>query len=256
MLYTEVSNCVRKIHYHSKMIKINPVETNKSAIEQPPACESGILPKLPASYLVVGRSGSGKSTVLYNLLTSKELLGEVFNYIFVFSDVHTDDILKKLELPDENYIHDFDESTVEGILKKIENKIDDQGMEVVAKDMKIAFIFDDILNRQKFLKSDIMRKLASANRHYLVSWFILTQYIRAIPPVIRQNASAIIFFPGSLAEVEKLAEENCEPMMTKKEFIEIVQHATNDKHSFLFINRKSENGQRLRKGFDTVVGLE
>jgi hypothetical protein len=235
-------------------IEIKPVETDKCHIEQPEAVKSGILPKLPASYLVVGRSGSGKSTVLYRLLTSKELLGEYFNYIFVFSDVAVDDILTKLELPEENYIKEFDESTIDGILNKIESKIEDLGLKACAIDMKVAFIFDDILNKQKFLKSNAMRKLASANRHYLVSWFVLTQYYKAIPSVIRQNASAIIYFPASLAENEKLADEQCLPGMSKKEFISLIDYATADKHSFMFINNKADPGQKLRKTFDKVIG--
>jgi hypothetical protein len=238
------------------MIKIEPVETNKINIPQPKAVKNGILPKLPASYLVVGRSGSGKSTVLYRLLTSKELLGEYFNFIFVFSDVKTDDILQKLNLPDENMITDFDEAKVESIIDSIEKKIKDETMEQFGKEYQICFIFDDILGKQRFLKSNIMRKLASANRHYCISWFILTQYLRGIPPTVRQNASAVIFFPASMAEVERLAEENCEAMMNKKQFIEVVQHATSEPHSFLFINRKAENGKRLRKGFNTILSFQ
>lgn len=234
------------------MISIKPVETNKSFIKQPSAVTNGVLPSLPASYLVIGRSGSGKSTVLYNLLTSPELLGNYFSFVFVFSDVKTDDILKQLDLPEENYITDFDDDKIYEILDTIEGKIGDID-EKVAEEFKIAFIFDDILNKQKFLRGDAMRKLASTNRHYLVSWFILSQYYRAIPPIIRQNASGVIFFPSSMMEIEKLADENTEPNQTKKEFIDIVQHATNDKHSFLFINRKDDTGKRLRKGFDTIL---
>jgi hypothetical protein len=238
------------------MIQINKVETKKSNVPQPPAVEKGILPKLPSSYLVIGSSGSGKSTVLYNLLTSKELLGEYFNYIFVFSDVKVDDILEKLELPKENYISDWDEVKINSIINKIEEKIENEGLENCAKDMKIAFIFDDILNRQKFLKGDTMRKLISTNRHYLISVFILSQYYKAIPPICRQNASGVIFFASSLMEIEKLSEENCMPNQSKKEFIQIAQYATNGKHDFLFINRRGEPNQKLRKGFDTVIGFE
>ena len=237
------------------MIKIEPVETDKSHIVQPNAVTNGTLPKLPCSYLVVGRSGSGKSTVLYNLLTNEKLLGGVFNFIFVFSDVKADDILKKLDLPPENYVTDFDEKTIDELLTSMDKKIEEEGLEKMAKDIKIAIIFDDILSKQKFLRSDAMRKLASANRHFLISWFILSQYYKAIPPVIRQNAGGVIFFPASLAEVEKLADENCEPMMSKKEFIKLVQHCTSDKHSFLFLNRKADAGKRIRKGFDRIVSF-
>jgi hypothetical protein len=41
--------------------------------------------------------------------------------------------------------------------------------------------------------------------------------------------------------------------MTKKEFMQLVEYATNGKHDFLFVNRRSETGKRLRKGFDKII---
>lgn len=234
------------------MIKIKPVKTDKSNIKQPPAVEKDILPALPAGYLVVGRSGSGKSTVIHNLLTETDLLGGYFNYIFVFSDVEVDDILKTLELPEENYIKKFDEAKVEGIIDNIGKKIKDMGLKEAAADMRILFIFDDIINKQRFLKSDTMRKLCSTNRHFLISYMILTQYYRAIPPVIRANVSGIIYYPASLAENMKLCDEQCPPGMGKRDFLALVDHATAEKHSFLFINNKSSDN-KIRKGFDTIL---
>lgn len=240
---------------HMSQILIQPVQTDKCHVPQPEAVKRGILPKLPASYLVIGRSGSGKSTVLYNLLSSPALLGGYFNFIFVFSDVKVDDILSKLNLPEENYVQDFDDDTISGILNSLEQKIDEQGLERCADQYKVAFIFDDILNRQRFLRGDAMRKLASTNRHFLVSWFILSQYYKAIPPVIRTNASAIIYFPASLAENERLADEQCLPGMSKRQFIELVDYATSGKHDFMFINNKADKGMKIRKGFDKAISI-
>ena len=237
-------------------MKLNQVKTNKSAVPQPKCVENGIIPKLPASFLLVGKSGSGKSTALHNLLTHPELLKDYFNFTFVFSAVKTDDILKDLGLPEENYINEFDEDLVEGIMKKIEAQIEEKGVEAIAEDMKVLFIFDDILDRQQFLKSNIMRKLASANRHYLISWCILSQYYRAIPPVIRTNASSLIIFPSSLAELERVTDEHCEPNMSKKQFMRVLQHATAEAYSFCHINSRAKPGERIRKGFDVVLNLD
>jgi hypothetical protein len=235
------------------MLKGIEVKTNKSCVNQPESVKKGILPKLPASYLFVGRSGSGKSSALHTLLTHEELLKDCFNYIFVFSGVKTDDILKQLDLPDENYITDFDEDLVEGIIKKIEAKIDTEGVESCAKDMRVLFIFDDILDKQVFLKSNTMRKLASANRHFLISWIACTQYYKAVPPIIRTNASAVVLFPSSLAEVERVADECCEPNMSKRQFMDLIAHATAEPYNFCFINNKAKQGERVRKCFNVVL---
>lgn len=238
-------------------IEIKAVQTDKESIEQPEAVKNGILPKLPASYMVVGRSGSGKSTNVANLLTNPQLLGGYFNTIVVFSDVECDDVLKHaLKLPEENYIcgEDFTESKLQELIGKMENIVSSMGIEKACREFKVCFIFDDVLSRSKLLRSDIMRKMFTANRHYLISVLILTQYLKAIPCTIRQNAGGVIFYPSSLMEVEKLADENTEPMMSKKQFISLVEHATSEKHSFLFINRKADAGSRLRKGYDTIIG--
>ena len=240
------------------MIEIKPIQTDKECIEQPEAVKNGILPKLPSSYLVIGRSGSGKSTNIAALLTDPQLLGGYFNYIVVFSDVACDDVLKHaLQLPDENYIcgEDFTEDKVKSILTTMEKKIKEMGIKKACVEFKVCIVFDDILSRAKLLKSDTMRKLFTANRHYLLSVMILSQYLKSIPPVIRQNVSGLVFYPSSLMEIEKLAEENTPPFMNKKQFIQVVEHACNEKHSFLFINRKDDTEKQLRKGYDTILTL-
>lgn len=238
------------------MIKINKVDSNKTNIPQPEASKSGILPTLPASFLVVGKSGSGKSTVLHNLLTNEKLLKDYFDYIFVFSPVKTDDILQQLHLPKENYINDFEEEFVDGIIDKLEKKIEDGGgLGKVGNKTRTLFIFDDILSKAKFLRGNVMRKLASANRHYNISMIINSQYYKAIPPIVRTNVSGIIFFPSCLAEVEKFADEQADPNMSKKEFMDIVRHATNEPYQFMFVNSKAKAGERLRKGFDTLLTI-
>jgi hypothetical protein len=236
-------------------IEIKPVKTNKSSIDQPPGVESGIMPTMPASFLVVGKSGSGKSTVLYNLLTKPELLGDYFNFIFVFSPVKTDDILRQLGLPDANYITEFDEDYVSAIIDNLEAKIEEQGgLGKCGNKTKVLFIFDDILGKQKFLRGDVMKKLATANRHFNLSLIINSQYYKGVPPVVRTNVSSILMFPSSLSEIEKLSDENCEPNQSKKEFIDLVQHATSDEFSFLYLQKKAKLGERIRKNFDIVIG--
>jgi len=234
--------------------RIKRVETNKDGLKQPECCEKGILPKLVSSYLIVGKSGSGKTILLANLLASKDLLGGVFDFIFVFSPVKSDDILKNiLNLPKENYFNDFTEDDVNKIIDAMSSKIEEKGMEFVQKNFKVAMIFDDILSRPKFLKSKAIRKLVTAARHFCISTFFLTQYYKKIPPVIRTNCNATMFFPSSMQEIEKLSEEHCQPGQTKKQFIRIVERATDEKHSFLTINYKAEPGKRLRKNLTTIL---
>lgn len=235
--------------------EVKPVKTNKSSIPQPPAVKAGILPTLPASFLIVGKSGSGKSSVLVNLLQNPALLGGYFDYIMYYSGTKTDDIIDALDLPEENIINDFDEEDIERLLDAMEEKIENLSMQEVGKKFKVAIILDDILGRPKFLRSKIMTKLVTCNRHYCISVFVLSQYYKKIPPVIRTNVSSLIMFPSALIEVEKLADEFTEPNQTKQDFVKIVQHATKDQYNFLHINTRGKPGERLRKNFDTILKI-
>ena len=135
------------------------------------------------------------------------------------------------------------------IIEKLNKRIDHTGLN---KDTpSTLMIFDDCLNNAKFLKSATMTKLATANRHINITFFILSQYYKKLPPVVRTNASYIMFFGACESECVKLAEEMTPANMDKKRFMSIIKHATKDKYGFLAINNKSQN--KLRKGFDVII---
>ena len=225
-------------------------KTNKDGLYQPACCENEVLPKLPFSALCIGRSGSGKTLAVTSMLKNKNLLKDCFDYIFFFTGSRPDkDIIKECNLKEDCIKVDFTEEDVKDIIEKLEKHIADDGFN--SDTPSTLFIFDDILSQTDFLKSKTMVKLATANRHINVTFFMLSQYYKKVPPVIRTNCSYLMFFPSNQQEIEKLADEMCPSRMNKKRFIEIVNYATADKHSFLSINNKSEN--KLRKNFDIIL---
>lgn len=229
---------------------MSAVKTNKDLIKQPQVSIDGTLPKAPFGLIMVGRSGSGKSTLLYNLMS--EMLKDYFDFILIFSPVKTDDVLKSLELPDENYIQEFDEDSISSIMSKLEKLLDDD-FEKNVNECKTLFIFDDILSEQKLLKSNTMKKIASASRHFNISWIILSQYYKALPPIIRTNASAIVLFPSSRAEIEKFSEEQCLPNMSHQDFVRMVQDSTKKPYSFFYLNHRADHGKKARSGWDDII---
>jgi hypothetical protein len=225
-------------------------KTNKDKLHQPACCMADILPKLPFSAIVVGRSGSGKTMAMTSILKNKNMLKDAFDYIFFFSGTKPDkEIIKDLNLQKDCIFVDFKEEDVKEICEKLEKHIDKGGFN---PDTPVTcMIFDDCLNNVDFLKSPTMTKLATANRHMNVTYFLLSQYYKKIPPVVRMNASYIMYFPASLIENEKLADEMTPPNMSKKEFMSFVNHATKNKHSFLGINNKSD--MKLRRNFSILL---
>jgi hypothetical protein len=225
-------------------------KTNKDNLYQPAVSMLDILPKLPFSSIIIGKSGSGKTLSLCSMLKNDKMLKDCFDYIFFYAGCKPDEeIIKDLHLKKNCIFTDFTEDDVKKICDKLEKNIDENGFNLDTP--SVCMIFDDCLNNIDFLKSKTMIKLATANRHLNVTFFLLSQYYKKIPPVVRTNASYIMFFPACSAECEKLSEEMCPPNMNKKEFLQYIKHATSSKYSFLGIHNKSEN--KLRRNFDVLL---
>ena len=230
---------------------VKVLKTNKDELFQPQCCESGVLPKLPFSCQAIGRSGSGKTMAIFNMLSNENMLKDAFDYVYIWAGVKVDpEMVEVLDLPDEQVKNKWEESDVEKLIDKLEKSVEKNG---IKNTPSVLFIFDDILGRPKFLKSKTMTKLFTLNRHLNLSVIIMSQYFKKLSPVIRTNASYTLFFPASSAEVDKLAEEMCPANMTKNEFKEIVEYATNEEYQFLGINSKAKCGEQLRKGFGKII---
>lgn len=231
-------------------LKVKVYKSTKQGIKQPQASQNNILPKIHCSYLIIGRSGSGKSNILLHLLNSPSLLKDVFNIIIYLSDSPDDTVKDNLKIPKENFIKDWDENTIEKIIKSQENSIREKGF---LKTKHILLIFDDVLSKPKFLNSKTIIKLVTACRHFNISCIFNTQSYKKLPRTIRINARGLVIFPSSLSELTKFAEEQCLPSMSQKKFIELLQYITNKPYQFAFINNDANMNEKLRKNFDTII---
>ncbi len=232
----------------------NPYEikikkTNKDDLEQPDSVENDIFPKLPMGCLIIGRSGSGKTQAMVNILTNDNLLGDYFDIVYLMTDAQPDkELIKDLKLEKKNIITDFNEEKVKEIMDKAERTIQKDGFK---NSPKICLLFDDILSNQKFLKSKTAIRLATANRHFNISYIFCSQYFKRLPPVIRTNARYYMIFPSSMSEIEKIADELTPPRMSKKQFISYLQYATKERYSFMSINADSQ--EPLRRMFENIL---
>ena len=166
--------------------EIEVKKTNKDELDQPDSIKADIFPKLPMGCLIIGRSGSGKTQAMVNILTNDNLLGDYFDIVYLMTDAQPDkELIKDLKLEKKNIITDFDEEKVKEIMDKAERTIKKDGFK---NSPKIMMVFDDILSNQKFLKSKTATRLATANRHFNISYIFCSQYFKKLPPVMRCNA--------------------------------------------------------------------
>lgn len=241
-------------------LKITPYNTDKSKIKLNSCMEDNIIPKHPFSAMFCGKSGSGKTQMLLNMLKKKHFYKGYYNLTFLFSETAgdgCDDLYaKNTDIPEEHMFKpDADGlNQLDHIIKTQKKIIKDKG---ISKSPKILIIFDDIAHSRKFLASRQYLLMHIANRHFNISCISLSQSYVKIPRSCRCNLSAIAFFHGGTnTEKERLSQEHTPSNHTEKEFLQIINHATADKYDFLFINKFAPMKRRYRKNLNSILELQ
>lgn len=241
-----------KIEHSNGTMEIKNVENNrKDLIKQPELCDLKIIPKLNTSSLVVGRSGSGKSVVLSNLL--KNCYKDAFKLKVLISPTgETDDVQKSMKC--DIVITDLKEGVqfLEGIMKTQAKYIKEKGAH---KAPLICIIFDDVMGETQFLNSSQFCACFTRSRHYNLTIFALSQKFTGIPKKCRVQTNNLIFFKGQDSEVIGVADDFCPANMSKKDFASLIKWVTSEPHAFLYINMSADESERYRKKFDEYIVL-
>lgn len=240
----------------SDIYAVKPLKTQKTDLPQSKFMRHDIIAKFPSLHLVVGKSGSGKSTVVNHMVTNKDFMGQFFQYVIMFSPTaDKDDLVKFLKLPKGNLIIDPTPEKLKNIIEKQDEKIKTKGIKWTGLNSRVLLIFDDIVSHKKFLESPEMLKLATMGRHSLISSIINTQSYTKVPRAIRLQANGIILFPSSHNESELIVSDWTPPHVSKSQFRQLVEHATRGKHDFLYILPMQPSEKRFRKNFGTYLRI-
>lgn len=239
-------------------LKIEKIETAKSSLPQRKLMKDGTLPRFPNSMLISGRSGSGKTNLLINLLTRKEFYGNFYHYIIVYSPTANkyDDLYASLNLPEENFIEEFGQEQLQQLIDARKKLIGDKGIEWVGKNARCLILMDDVIANRSFLESQTALTMFALLRHYLCSVCILIQAFTKIPKGIRNNCNAICVFPANQSEIEVLLDEITPAGIRKRDFEKVIDYATAEPYTFLYINNHAEKGKRIRKNLDLIINLK
>ncbi len=238
--------------------EIKPIDTEKHKVPLKKCMKDGVIAKFPSSCCFSGRSGSGKSCLLMNMLTNPKLLKNYFHYICVYSPTagKYDDTYSVLDLPEENFIPDFGKKELEDLIQKRKELIDEKGISWVAKNARVCIILDDIVSNRSFLESQTALKLFCLLRHYLCSIFILVQSYTKLPRALRLNCNSTYIFPCNQSEVEVLLDEVTPAGMSKKDFLKVISYCTDGDYDFMAINNHAKRGQKIRKNLTEIIDLE
>ena len=207
------------------------------------------IPPTSFVWIISGKKGTGKSTLLLNLMDTKKKLGGLkkrYSKIYMISPTaEHDPKFKKLvtELKQSDRFYDTpNNQTFEAVLNDLSDAKDD--------DEHSLLILDDCADRlPKSTDTSLLNRLVILSRHYKLCIIITSQKYNKINPLIRTNADLISFFRTDNKKEFKTLDED---LNTDLEKLKKAYDFSTDKNNFLHINMYT-NPITFYKNFDRIV---
>lgn len=183
--------------------------------------------------LLVGRIASGKSVTLSNMLLRPELFGDLFGTIYLISNTAGNDDTSRFLVNAENVV------TYDHYSDSIIRNINENKKQYEKKDMEWDIIVgDDLLGSLRSNPPCLLYQFVTRLRHTCFNMMLLTQKMKAVPPVVRANTSYMLVFWNNYSDNELDDIENefgsfCGEMGFKYYYKKYVQKSP---YSFLYMN--------------------
>jgi hypothetical protein len=182
--------------------------------------EAKFLPKLPATFYIMGSCGSGKSSILWTLLTDGYVYGpkkkSVFNEAIIYlGTLDAKPAFEKLPIKNKLILEEYDPTTFEEYI----NDLKTHQMEKLEKNqapLNTLIVFDDFVGAGLMKKPrpnvpPPVEKLALTSRHECnATIFFCSQVYRNSgfsAPSVRNNITTFVVSRMSRPELQKIAEE-------------------------------------------------
>jgi len=243
------------------------------------------------TFMISGKTGSGKSTALIRMLKAYCDSG-VFQKVILISPTAAYDAKYKM-LPLTEIHEDYTDSLLNEIME--EQKADIDEFKQIEEDTKIynkfmrkrkmtkkellrlytmlnpmteefekpvqtydkmpfmAVILDDLGGTPAFKNgNNFLNSIVCKSRHYLTNFFVCVQHPYQCPRALRSQCSHVMLFATKDKKLlEELAKENCSHL-TPEQFVQLFQHATKAQHDFMLCDFKKDE---VRKNFDQVLKI-
>ena len=212
------------------------------------------IPDHPYRILIIGGSGSGKTTALLNLINNQPDIDKIYLYAKDPYEAKYQFLINKRERVGINRLNDrkaFIEYSND--MHKVYKKIDNYNP---YKENKIPIVFDDMIadmiNDKKL--NSIVTELFIRGRKLNISLAFITQSHFKVPKDVRSNSTHffIMKIPNK-RELQQTAINHSSDINTK-DFIEIYRKFSDKPYSFLVIDTTppSNNLLRFRKNLNII----
>jgi hypothetical protein len=226
------------------------------------------LPRLPVTMVQLGRVGSGKSSILYSLLTEGYVYGKskrsVFDeMIFYVGNKESNHALEKIKCKNKCILHEFVDTDFEAYLENLKAHQLER-MEKNKHPLQVAVVFDDmagvqLLKKQKGKNYSILERLLLTSRHEAhCSVFFLSQVYKAggfTTPLCRNNVMCWTISNMSKPEMEKIAEDHSQ-QYSPKEFLAMYNKAMEKPYNFITIDYRRPLNERIWERFTHPLTME
>jgi DNA polymerase III delta prime subunit len=199
--------------------------------------------KVPFRMLIIGASGTGKTSTLLNLI---KVMSNTFTRICI--------ITKDKAEPLYQYLYDATGGKHGNVT--IEN-FDEKGLPDLKEfhsDQNSLIVMDDLVNQSAKEQKPICDYFIRARKKG-VSLVYISQSFYAIPKMIRNNVSYIILKQVSSQRNLQMIVKDFSIGISKDKAMELYKDATQDFTSFLLLDLDNPK-QPFRKGFDQFYELE
>ena len=195
-------------------------------------------------WLIVGKAGSGKTSLMINALKSKKenrVYRKVFDKILLVMPNNSRKSIKNNpldDLPEDQQFENMGPDVIQKI-ESIREEFDEEDKKK-KRSRNQLLILDDItayLKDKENIKSLI--ELATNRRHLKLSIILLVQFLKAVPRPVRFQVTHLSFFKPSNNLDSKIVQEEYINLENDK-FQELTRFVFVDSHDFLFIDKNNE----------------
>ena len=192
-----------------------------------------ILKLLNKSIMICAKRNSGKTQLVKYLINQSKHL---FNEIFLISTTNL--ITNDFEgIIDPKFIfNEYNEEWLDGLIKKMADitiKIGPNKDE--SKYIHIMLILDDWLSESQLRESKIFQKLFTQGRHYKISIIFISQAVRFLNPICRNNLDYLLISQMNSQALDSVSTDFRVGNVSKKDFLNIYnQNCSN--YQFLILN--------------------
>lgn len=194
---------------------------------------------------IIGKRNSGKSYVLKHILLYE---AHLFSKILVCSSTESvnrfySDIIPHKHIYD-SYTEEFGEKLINGLTRENSNKPKEE-------QKKVLLILDDLVGSTNFHSSKTIAKMVSMGRHISLSLCVVSQYLNALSPIIRNNLDFLLIGQQNHSSVVLLRDQFQSGNITRQEFIDMYYRCTVD-FNFLVVNCNTVKDDNLNSLYGKI----